>query len=110
MSKLNPCECDSISSGICYCNPMETYKVKLSSHTTNDYCRKYTGKPNTEKDVALEYIEWCWLNLGGWEWMAEDIGVVQIVVNTASTGKDTIFDYDIECEPSFYVKQIKTKD
>jgi hypothetical protein len=105
------CNCDSISTGVCYCyvenELLETYKVKLSTDPDNDHYRSYTGKLGTEKDIALEYIEWCWQQRDGWEWMSAASGHTKIIVQSLITNKTTVFEYVIESEPCFYVKEIK---
>lgn len=105
------CDCDSISSGVCYCvakdDSLDTYHVCLSDDPQGGYKRSYTGAPNTEKDIALEYIEWCWLQRDGWEWMAAQAGDIKIIVHNLMKDETKIFNYDIENEPCFYVKEIK---
>lgn len=105
------CQCDSLSTGTCHCDTLneglETYIARLSDDPTSTYGRRYTGKSGTEKDIALEYIEWCWMNRDGWEWMPSKTGDIKIIIQSAIAGKTTIFDYDIESEPCFYVEEIK---
>ena len=79
-------------------------KYRCSIYPNEDY---WEVEEYTSQDAARAYLEWLYDNADGWEWMPKDYArPMQIRVENILTREGSLFNWDLDMEPVFYVTDV----